>query len=136
LTDSTETSGGFLCIPGFHTVFDQWAFQNSLKMRSGGLIEFPEEDPAQKMAKKIKVRKGSFVVWDSRIVHANYPVTDDKCRMVQYITFEAIPEEAEEYQKECKERSMMFDMKLNCPPYEKAVLTDLGKKLLGRLSWK
>lgn len=61
---------GFHCVPGFTHRFKQWSIDNEKQHKSrGGLVNVPKDDPIRNEVKQIHVRKGSFVVWDSRLPH-------------------------------------------------------------------
>jgi hypothetical protein len=64
---------GFHCVPGFTHRFKQWSIDNEKQHKSrGGLVNVPENDPIRNDVKQIHVRKGSFIVWDSRLPHGIY----------------------------------------------------------------
>ena len=75
LSDHTATSGGFHCIPRFHHIFSDWAnFRRSSHVQansSSALIELNEPE-LETFVKKITMRPGSLVIWDSRLAHGNW----------------------------------------------------------------
>eukprot|EP01112_Ceratiomyxa_fruticulosa_P021056 TRINITY_DN7331_c0_g2_i1.p1 TRINITY_DN7331_c0_g2~~TRINITY_DN7331_c0_g2_i1.p1 ORF type:complete len:347 (-),score=65.40 TRINITY_DN7331_c0_g2_i1:74-1114(-) len=94
-TDSTPETGGFHCVPGFHHLFKEWSQNNETEKRKGGIINVPANDPTRERITKITMRKGSLVIWDSRICHGNYPNESAQFRMVQYLTFHPAATEEE-----------------------------------------
>lgn len=64
LTDHTETSGGFHCVPGFPPYLPIWAQKNKKLQKTGCLIDVPRSDPIQAHIQKITMRKGSITIWD------------------------------------------------------------------------
>ncbi|CAF2158463.1 unnamed protein product [Rotaria magnacalcarata] len=106
----------------------------------GGVVNVPEDDPIRNEIKQIHVRKGSFIVWDSRLPHGNFPNENDQFRIVQYITFEP-PKDADNY--ELTNRINAFHMRtLSSKADEQLIgfpepkLTELGEKIVGLRSWK
>eukprot|EP01127_Copromyxa_protea_P005205 TRINITY_DN150_c1_g1_i3.p1 TRINITY_DN150_c1_g1~~TRINITY_DN150_c1_g1_i3.p1 ORF type:complete len:344 (-),score=46.68 TRINITY_DN150_c1_g1_i3:72-1103(-) len=79
LVDSKEGDGGFCCVPGFHKHLKEYATltantqyaRQSLVSRS--FVNVPQDDPLNKQVKKISLRAGSMVVWNSELPHCNYP---------------------------------------------------------------
>lgn len=141
MKNRTRDFRGFHCVPGFTHRFKQWSIDNELEHKSkGGLINVPENDPIRNEIQQIHLRKGSFLIWDSRIAHGNFPNDNNQFRIVQYITFEPAKEDN---QREVRDRIEAFQMrstntKMNedlCDfPYPQ--LTQLGEKILGLRSWK
>ena len=65
-------------------------------------------------------------------------------RIVQYITYDLIPEDKKFWQEESETRKSLFEMEINIGPKQengeqekvpRATLTPLGEKLLGTLPW-
>jgi len=122
LSDHTETSGGFHCIPGFTQFFHIWASQQPYKNLFDCLIDLPKADPNHKFVKKITMREGSLLIWDSRLPHGNFPNEGTKFRIVQYVTF--FPSLASNHpDKPFQKRSLGFMPNIQ--------LTELGKKIAG-----
>jgi len=106
LAPQTRTSGGFLCVPGFHKRWRQWGEENPegtvcvdgrwITRDFGAYNPFPvpADDPLQRQVTRILAPKGSLLVWDSRLPHQNYPNTSDsEFRIILYLHFEAFSEE-------------------------------------------
>lgn len=87
-TDSTETTGGFICIPAFHK--SAWAEYCSKNPIDDDVCLLPQKEIEKYSgdAEKIYARAGSLIIWDSRLPHANFPnQSATSWRMVQYITY-------------------------------------------------
>ena len=86
LEDSHENSGGFQTVPGYHLFLPQWAKQTS-RYATGDFVSCKPDDPLIKHAVRISMRKGSLVVWSSRLVtlslllHPKYSQTLTRCHV-------------------------------------------------------
>jgi len=49
--------------------------------------QFDKEDPIINFAQRVTLRKGSLVVWNSKLPHCSYPNDGEEPRMVQYIQY-------------------------------------------------
>lgn len=87
-TDSSESSGGFICVPGFHKKWKEYCSAYPIDEDVCSLPKQLRDELMQNGAKKITAPPGSLIIWDSRLPHANFP-NDSKTqfRMVQYITY-------------------------------------------------
>jgi len=153
LSNSTAHTGGFHCVPGFPHKFSEWGKHN--QPRKGGIINVPLEDPARNEIVKIFMRKGSLLVWDSRLPHGNYPNESPDFRAVQYVTYSVAKNGDEEARLKRLEPFVDGDAFGGVPDMLDAVqffvgagkadqsalvykfppLTDLGEKLLGAKRW-
>eukprot|EP00051_Salpingoeca_urceolata_P023764 m.408878 g.408878 ORF g.408878 m.408878 type:complete len:362 (-) comp20150_c5_seq3:736-1821(-) len=128
ITEHTLTSGGFHCIPlfcvGFHRVYEEYAEAYRQHEHSGSLVNLPDQGH-KRFAQRIPMRKGSFVIWDSRLPHGNWPNEDDSFRMVLYLTMFPAPvkDERSTGLRRCEYEDFV----------EKRILTPLGSKILGVL---
>ena len=89
LTEQTETSGGFCCVPGFNKRINEWAI-NHQNTHTGGIFYFDKKSDEYNKIKKITAPAGSLLIWDNKLAHCNYPNTGDKFRMIDYISYERI----------------------------------------------
>jgi hypothetical protein len=85
LSDSKDADGGFLAVPGFNHLINEWSEANKLDKSNGDFIQVPKNDPLIQQGQNITVRKGGLVIWSSTIPHCNYPNASDQFRIVQYI---------------------------------------------------
>jgi len=124
LSDSKGPTGGFHCVPGFHKKIIQWTSDNQAHKKHGGLINVPEQDSIRQQIEQVSLRKGSFLIWDSRICHGNYPNESNGFRVVQYITYHAA--------KDAKEAEKRMDIYNLVCTTEKThpKLTELGEQIL------
>lgn len=137
LSDHTEESGGFACIPGFNNKFDEWANENPVdKVKDGSTTQIPfmvpEDDQIQKQVKKIIMEKGCALIWDSRLPHQNYPNNNDSFRIVQYINYRPFNP------AQFKEKNQSLHEKLQSGvggDIFPRVLSTLGMKLVGLIDW-
>eukprot|EP01087_Luapelamoeba_hula_P024522 TRINITY_DN9360_c0_g1_i1.p1 TRINITY_DN9360_c0_g1~~TRINITY_DN9360_c0_g1_i1.p1 ORF type:complete len:446 (+),score=103.34 TRINITY_DN9360_c0_g1_i1:16-1353(+) len=83
-TNSYENSGGFQTVPGFHNFLPQWAGQTR-RYSKADFVSVRKEDTLVEHAQRISMRKGSLVVWSSRMPHCNYPNDSAGWRYNQYI---------------------------------------------------
>jgi len=120
ISDSTENTGGFLCIPGFHKEWKEYCASGR-----------PDEDvcpfltSSDGRAEKVTAKAGSLIVWDSRLPHCNYPNdSEDKFRMVQYITYHPVEFESDKRRRFRKEDALWIDKYLRDNGYK------LGEKQL------
>ncbi len=113
LTDARALDGGFHCIPGGHRLAYDWA-KNKKSM------QVDPDDLIRAGVKKIPIRKGCLLVWNSLLFHGNHPNFSDNWRIVQYIRM--LPRKATHFQP------LAPEMKYYPPHFQ---MTTLGKKLFG-----
>jgi len=137
LSNSTEDTGGFLCVPGSHLVMKEWGEKNKHHSHSVEFVEIPRDDSLYKFTQKITLRKGSFVVWDSRTLHANYANRSSQFRIVQYITYFTALKDSEDENEGDTKKMRTFQVRAwgHQGHYPPPVLTHLGEKLLGARNW-
>jgi len=133
LTDHTEDSGGFCCVPGFHKKLSEWNTHNLdhyEKNKYNVLIMVPENDKIQTQITKILAPAGSLIIWDSGLPHCNYPNNGYDFRIAQYITFESKSDCSDYTYDKLKtnffEAGIFRSMKLN---KFNDILTPLGRKI-------
>lgn len=139
LTDTAENQGGFQCVPGFNNTFEEWVKTQ------------PEDrnprhpDLADLEVKSIAGKAGDLLIWHRLLAHGNGHNTSDKPRLAQYITMSPAPKDNEEGRqariKAWQERRPMSNWPGDARDWEHekqetAVLTELGRKLLGVDLWE
>ena len=133
LTDQTEDSGGFCCIPKFHLKLKEWIednleYKNKNFNETNIIVQFPHEDKDCKNVKKILAPAGSLIIWDSRLPHCNYPNDGYDFRIVQYITFQrkdSINDQLMGVLKQSYIESYITDKK-----FLNNIITPVGRKIL------
>jgi ectoine hydroxylase-related dioxygenase (phytanoyl-CoA dioxygenase family) len=138
LTDTAEDQGGFQCVPGFHNLFPEW-------VKTQPADRNPRHpDLAGLEVKSIPGKAGDLLIWHRLLAHGNGHNRSDKPRLAQYITMSPANFSNEEARmdrvsswQECRPMPRWpgdpreWEKKTQKP----AVLTDLGKKLLGVEPW-
>ena len=130
LADCREEDGGFHAVPGFHHFIRTWTKQNEQICLDANdsmdptTIQIPVDDPIREHIQRMPLRKGSLLVWDSRLPHGNFPNNSDQMRIVQYLHMAPIADQALRPYPISKE---------DLP--DEFHLTDLGEKLYGFQSW-
>ena len=112
LSDCPESVGGFHAVPGFHHVLREWSLLREDHCLNGGksgnfglaakthsdptTVQIPQEDTAVwKNVQRMPIRKGSLLIWNNNVAHANFPsVSVDGVRIVQYIRMARADDEA------------------------------------------
>ena len=138
LTDTAENQGGFQCVPGFHRIFDEWVETQ------------PEDRDPQRPdlegldVESIAGKAGDLLIWHRLLAHGNGHNRSDCPRLAQYIPMSPAPAEGgtgcEErircWQERCPAANWPGDARGWEHAHQKpAVLTELGRKLLGVDSW-
>ena len=140
LTDTAEDQGTFQCVPGFHRHFEEWV-KTQPKDRNP---RRPDLDGLN--VRKIPGRAGDLLIWHSLLPHGNSRNTSDRPRLAQYISMWPAADDNEELRQR---RIRMWRERLSpdggaFPGDDRqverrcgttAVLTELGKKLLGLERW-
>ncbi|CAF1005111.1 unnamed protein product [Adineta steineri] len=131
LADCREEDGGFHAVPGFQHFIETWTKQNKqicIDANESGdptTVQIPQDDPIRQYIQRMPIRKGSLLVWDSRLPHGNYPNNSSSMRIVQYLHMAPVNDEA----------IRPFPLSKDDLP-STFHLTDLGKKLYGFKSWE
>ncbi|UJR07141.1 hypothetical protein I4U23_011429 [Adineta vaga] len=131
LVDCREEDGGFHAVPGFQHYITTWTKHNqnlclrSNQSRDPTTVQIPADDSIREYIQRMPIRKGSLLVWDSRLPHGNYPNNSNRMRIVQYLHMAPIADEA----------LRPFPLKKEDLP-ENFQLTNLGEKLYGFVPWE
>lgn len=139
LTDTDANQGGFHCVPGFHRLFPEW-------VKSQPADRHPHRpDLTGFESKPIPGKAGDLVIWHSLLPHGNGQNLSNRPRLAQYITmYPARDDEAERqwrikaWQERLSPEGKAFPgdpRQLEQKYGQPAVLTELGRKLLGATSW-
>jgi len=139
LTDTAENQGGFQCVPGFNNTFEEW-------VKTQPEDRNPHQpDLADLQVKSIAGNAGDLLIWHRLLAHGNGHNTSDKPRLAQYITMSPAPKDSEEARqgriKAWQERRPLSNWPGDSRDWEHerqepAVLTELGRKVLGVDLWE
>jgi hypothetical protein len=145
LTDTTTDMGGFQCVPGFHRDLDKWIaaqpadrnpWQPDLNALPLGMAVTP-----------IPMKAGDLLIWTTLLAHGNGHNVSNKPRLAQYITMSPADINKEDVRlaridrwqnrkKPTYDRAFPGDpRRLEELHGTTAVLTPLGRKLLGLDAW-
>ena len=131
LDDCREQDGGFHAVPGFQHFIRTWTKENQalcLEANRGSdptAVQTHEDDSIRDHIQRMPIRKGSLLVWDSRLPHGNFPNDSNRMRIVQYLDMAPDSDEA----------VRPFPLSRDDLP-EDFQLTKLGKKLYGFQPWE
>ena len=137
LTDTAEDQGGFQCVPGFHRTFYEW-------VKTQPEDRHPRRPDLQGLeVKPIAGQAGDLLIWHRLLLHGNGRNRSDKPRFAQYINMSPAGDSIEKRQSAIKgwqERRATAGWPGDARDWEHknqqpAVLTELGRKLLGVDSW-
>ncbi len=140
LTDTSEETGGFQCIPELYQKFDDW-----VKTQPEGRDPF-RPDITNFEIEQVSTKKGDLLIWNSMLAHGIRPNRSDLPRLAQYVAMSPAREDDEAL------RAWRIESWRNRLPPEgyafpgdpreweqhhakTARLSELGKKLLGLDSW-
>eukprot|EP01129_Flabellula_baltica_P013993 TRINITY_DN6609_c0_g1_i1.p1 TRINITY_DN6609_c0_g1~~TRINITY_DN6609_c0_g1_i1.p1 ORF type:complete len:347 (-),score=59.44 TRINITY_DN6609_c0_g1_i1:13-1029(-) len=70
LIDNKEEDGGYLCVPGFHKVIEDY-FRYTQKPNDGPSVAFHYKDKIQERKIRVSMREGSIILWDQRMAHGS-----------------------------------------------------------------
>jgi hypothetical protein len=147
LSDSTGESGGLLVVPGFHKEWTKWGLEHPMgtvyhkgekitdQYGRGKPFPVPEDDPAHFAVRRVLAPAGSFVLWDSRLPHQNFPNTSaDQFRYVMYLSYESRTRNLELFEetkdRNIKQVQVMHALGKN-DGYWLHQLTELGAEIIG-----
>lgn len=138
-----EDMGGFQCIPWLYRNYDSWKLSQPLDRDHFK----PDVRGLEDKIVKVRLNAGDLLIFNSLQPHGIRPnLSDNKVRIAQYISMMPAEEENEElrqwriksWDKRIAPSGFAFPgdpRKLEQTKYKRAVLNDLGKKLLGLTKW-
>jgi ectoine hydroxylase-related dioxygenase (phytanoyl-CoA dioxygenase family) len=142
LADQTdENMGGFQCIPELYRTYDTW------KLSQPADRDHFKPDTTGFDIVKVKMEAGDLLIFNSLLPHGIRPnLSGDKVRIAQYISMMPAEEENEplrqwrirSWQDRIAPEGYAFPgdpRNWEQTKYDRATLTDLGKKLLGLEPW-
>ena len=131
LDDCREEDGGFHAVPAFQHFIQTWTKQNQqlcLDANQSGdptTVQIPKDDSIREHIQRMPIRKGSLLIWDSRLPHGNYPNNSNHMRIVQYVHMAYASDEA----------IRPYPLTKDDLP-ERFHLTNLGERLYGFKPWE
>ncbi len=140
LSDTSQNSGGFQCVPGIYRDLEKWLERHP---------NFNPDKPDLSEEKIIQVegKAGDLIIWDPFLPHGPGHNFSNRPRIAQYITMVPLPTDEEAIEKERKNRIQLFQDKRapewwrglagqhDPEPGPQVQLTPLGKKLVGVDLW-
>jgi hypothetical protein len=129
LSESTDHTGGFECLAGFHNQLQLWCQLNPVKVQAqvshspyGWGVD--SDGPIDRNMQKITSRKGSIIVFSAELPHSMFPNESEGFRYAQYLRM--APLSTLELTEETKEmRKRLLEERL---PKELEV-TDIGREV-------
>lgn len=161
LSDSDETSGGFCCIPGYHKLdkiieyrknYENGKFHHGVDKVSpppkNQTFVYYMDLEATKKSIQVPMKKGDFVIWNSRLPHGNSKNFSDKWRIQCYVRFvqRNLYKDYTEEVRRCAESGKVpkifstenetnASTEFNVKNYKMPEITSLGRKILGFEEW-
>jgi len=140
LTDTTNETGGFQCVPELFRNFEEW-----VKTQPVDRDPF-KPDITGFEVEQIEAKAGDLLVWNSMLAHGIRPNRSKIPRIAQYIAMTPAQEDNEELRawriRSWSERIPPEGYAFPGDPrnweqtkYDRAELSDLGEKLLGLKAW-
>eukprot|EP01124_Arcella_intermedia_P032330 TRINITY_DN7517_c0_g1_i1.p1 TRINITY_DN7517_c0_g1~~TRINITY_DN7517_c0_g1_i1.p1 ORF type:complete len:397 (+),score=95.28 TRINITY_DN7517_c0_g1_i1:40-1230(+) len=135
LVDCPEEVGGFLAVPGSHLYMYDWISERLAPNLAKTSIRPPPDDPMQRYAQKVPLRKGEMVIWYARTLHSNFANYSDKMRIVQYIRCLPATKECIELDRYNPIRVRRHNSEDKFTDWSLPFLTPLGRKMTGLEDW-
>jgi hypothetical protein len=86
LVDCDDSTGGFSVAPGSARSLAVWTEAvPAQKSERPNHFDVDSSDPWRPLVQHVPIRAGEAVVWDSGSLHANYPNSGERMRLVQYV---------------------------------------------------
>jgi len=163
LEDCPIGAGGFVCIPGMHKLdkireyrrhFEEGKLTHGIPMQpphpSQLFVYFKDETLIQEKLVEVPMEQGDFLIWSSRLPHANGRNKTNRWRLQCFITFVPDNNLYAKYRKEVARcvlsgnipslystlNSTDFNDTKEATLHKAIELTWLGERLLGLKSWK
>jgi hypothetical protein len=81
LNENSVETGSFACVPSSANLLKEWV---SLYENPESRKYVPLNNPWQKLVQRLPLRKGSMVVWDMGVAHANFSNHSAEARLTMY----------------------------------------------------
>lgn len=138
LTDTAIDQGGFRCVPSLYCDQDTWPREPIIDADGD---ENWLADAAGREIVHVAARTGDLIVWDSRLAHSNSKNTSYAPRIAFYVLMGPADQGMREIAVESWRTGRCVPWWRNRPGYDRiepwpsAVLTQLGRRLLGLDNW-
>ncbi len=139
LTDVGSNEGGFQCIPEIYKNLNAW-----LQRHAGGQ-DFDFFEPALNDCQTTQVegKAGDVILWSTRLPHGSAVNLSRRPRVAMFVTMQPPPESPLYFEsmktwwltRRAPDHWRGLPGQLDPEPGEPAVLSDLGRKLVGLSSW-
>lgn len=143
-TDQSSSSGGLLCVPGFHRRWHEWGVAHPegsvLDTHGRRMTQFhgrgnpflvPDDDSIQAHVVRVLAPRGSLVLWDGRLPHQNYPNRGHDFRVIHYLDYiRALPTEVEERRRMMERKLVVWSvLERDADAFFPASLSLLGREV-------
>ncbi len=139
LTDTGRDEGGFQCLPGVYQNLDGWlqeyAAQGDFDFFNPGLNDWETT--------QVEGKAGDIILWSTKLPHGSATNLSARPRVATFVTMQP-PRNSLQYResmktwwltKQAPDQWRGLPGQINPEPGEPAVLSELGKKLIGVLPW-
>ena len=139
LTDVRRNEGGFQCLPEVYKNLDAWLKQFAM----GSDFDFFNPGLKDRPATQVKGKAGDVILWSTRLPHGSSINLSPRPRVAMFVTMQPANESAEYresmktwwLQKRAPIQWRGMPGQIDPEPGEPAVLSELGKKLIGVSPW-
>jgi ectoine hydroxylase-related dioxygenase (phytanoyl-CoA dioxygenase family) len=138
LTDTAADQGGFRCVPSLYRDLDAWPRQPTIY--PGGEEDWLAETAGREIV-HVPAKAGDLIVWDSRLAHSNSTNRSSRPRVAFYVLMGPADDQLRHAAVESWRTGRCVPWWRNRPGYDRiepwppAILTELGRRLLGLDSW-
>jgi hypothetical protein len=139
LTDVGRNAGGYHCLPRIYRNLDEWLERNARRDD----FDFFNPGLNRRRTKQVTGKAGDVVLWSTKLPHGTATNSSRHPRIAAFVSMQIPLDDAQLREsmkgwwltKRAPDYWRGLPGQLDPEPGEPAVLTDLGKKLIGVLSW-
>jgi hypothetical protein len=138
LTDTASDQGGFCCVPSLYRDHDAWP--RCPVVDADGVEEWYADITGREIT-YVPAQAGDLIVWDSRLAHGNSKNKSSRPRIAFYVLMGPADDQLRHAAVESWRTGRCLSWWRSRPGYDRiepwppAILTELGRKLLGLDSW-
>jgi hypothetical protein len=138
LTDTALDQGGFRCVPSLYLNLDAWPRRPVI--HADGEEDWLADTTGREII-HLSAKAGDLIVWDSRLAHSNSKNESSRPRIAFYILMGPADDRSRQTAVESWRSGRCVPWWRSRPGYDRiepwppAILTELGRKLLGLDSW-